>query len=585
MALTTPASAEPESAPHRPRSLSSAQLGYTRRPRVPWLRPQLLANTAVRAGLAEMFGAYLDKRELQGALPAETYRHDTDGDLWIDYVADLGDGFNATYSIAWLLAQEELQVTDPDGAQHTLPRSQVLIMGGDQVYPTADWRTYEDRCKGPYRSALPDLGNNPPTLYALPGNHDWYDGLTAFIRLFGKREPMGGWMTRQTRSYFAIELPRQWWLFAIDAQFDAYLDEPQLEYFYAAAEKLKPGDRVMICAARPTWAYGGQAPHVYDTLDYFIRRVVAPTGATVSLLIAGDAHHYARYAASPEPQPAAGDQPATSTPVDTSRQLITCGGGGAYLAATHMLPESLDVPPKGTLVRESSPRRQYDLKARYPDAAQSRRYSWGVFWRLPMRNPGFGTLLAALHTLLLAAYVSASVEGAPWFTVPALGMSTVWLLAGVGFATVDRKGPVRPRHIVAGLIHGVIHLAVGVLGLWLWTTTGIADLPAVVRLAVAVVVYAPLAGVVATQLVCAYLAVAHRFGVNVNELYAGQGIENSKIFLRFKIGRDGSMTAYPVAVDTVCHRWRAVPDDPAGSPWIAPVDPLRPRLAEPPVTI
>ena len=67
-----------------------------------------------------------------------------DGGLWLDYVADLGDGFDATYSVAYLLAQPELTV---DG--HRLPRAQTLVMGGDQVYPSASYEAYEDRCKGP----------------------------------------------------------------------------------------------------------------------------------------------------------------------------------------------------------------------------------------------------------------------------------------------------------------------------------------------------------------------------------------------------------------------------------------------------
>jgi hypothetical protein len=31
---------------------------------------------------------------------------DEDGEMWFDYVADLGDGFDATYAIAWLLARK-----------------------------------------------------------------------------------------------------------------------------------------------------------------------------------------------------------------------------------------------------------------------------------------------------------------------------------------------------------------------------------------------------------------------------------------------------------------------------------------------
>jgi hypothetical protein len=135
-----PAPRPPATSEPRPRDLSPDQLGFTPRPRVPWLRPQLLAITAVRAGLAEMFGAYLDKRELQGALPSQVYRHDSDGDFWLDYVADLGDGFDATYSVAWLLAQRELRLGDPAGDEHALRRGSVAatddldVVAGGMLY-------------------------------------------------------------------------------------------------------------------------------------------------------------------------------------------------------------------------------------------------------------------------------------------------------------------------------------------------------------------------------------------------------------------------------------------------------------------
>ena len=154
---------------------------------MPWLSPVLLSGTAVRVVLADLFGAYLDKRELQDALPSRILReaqgfagelNDEEwpdgGELWLDYAADTGDGFNATYSVAYLLAQPSLSV---DG--HELPRGEVLVLGGDQVYPTASGQQYEDRFKGPFRAALPEppVEGPQPRMYAVPGNHDWYDGL------------------------------------------------------------------------------------------------------------------------------------------------------------------------------------------------------------------------------------------------------------------------------------------------------------------------------------------------------------------------------------------------------------------------
>src|SRR5690242_6263825 len=120
-------------APPRPGSLAPAELGFTPQPPVAWLSPGQLARTAVQVVLSAQFGAYLDKRELQSALPARSYSIGAgERELWFDFVADIGDGFNATYSIAYLLGQASLPLAGTD-----LPRGQVLVLGGDEVYPTA----------------------------------------------------------------------------------------------------------------------------------------------------------------------------------------------------------------------------------------------------------------------------------------------------------------------------------------------------------------------------------------------------------------------------------------------------------------
>src|SRR5690348_765359 len=146
-----PAEAEPV-LPRRPTSMDPQQLGFTPQRAVGWLAPLLLLNTGLRTLLALLFGAYLDKRELQNALSDDWFEESTtDGELWFDYVADLGDGFHATYSVAYLLAQPQLEIGD-----RTLPRGRLLLMGGDQVYPLARSDGYENRTKGPYRAALPE---------------------------------------------------------------------------------------------------------------------------------------------------------------------------------------------------------------------------------------------------------------------------------------------------------------------------------------------------------------------------------------------------------------------------------------------
>src|SRR5690606_16500515 len=85
-------------APARPRSLEADEIGFSPQAFVRWFHPFELARAGVRAVLADMFGAYADRRELQAALhprgakPAFDYtRVDPDDaaaaprrELWLD---------------------------------------------------------------------------------------------------------------------------------------------------------------------------------------------------------------------------------------------------------------------------------------------------------------------------------------------------------------------------------------------------------------------------------------------------------------------------------------------------------------------
>ena len=564
-----PAEAEP-STRRRPRSLDPQELGFTPQRPVGWLAPLLLLSTGVRTLLAILFGAYLDKRELQNALAGDVFEQPgTDGEVWLDYVADLGDGFPATYSVAYLLAQPRLQVGD-----QVLPRGDILFMGGDQVYPLASGDGYEDRMKGPYRAALPEApAGGQPTLFALPGNHDWYDGLTAFIRLFARRKDghIGGWRTAQRRSYFAVKLPSNWWLFAIDEQFGAYIDDPQLLYFEKAAAEIGPDDRVILMTPSPTWVKAATKPEEYDAVDYFIRTILGPTGAHVRLLVSGDLHHYARF-------------------TGEDRELITCGGGGAYLLGTHTLPEELTVPPPDTLTRSASRSRTYSLTSTFPSFATSRRMGWGVFRRIAVRNPGFATMLGILQTLtMLAMSGAASTDGGPirrLFSIPLVLMCVLILAGTVAFAQPPKANvPNHAAHWILGIIHGGLQITLAAGGTWLWQQLPFHDWTWPGPLAVAIAVYLPVIGFVSTQLCALYLLVASRFKVNVNELYAGQGIEDAKSFLRMHIERDGTLTIYALGIDKICRKWAADPDGPPDSSWVRPDEPLTVRLIEEPIRV
>jgi hypothetical protein len=558
----------------RPTALDPQQMGFTPRRAVPWLSPVLLVGTAVRVLLAELFGAYLDKRELQDALPWQIDDErpvvgSDEGELWVDYVADTGDGFNASYSVAYLVAQPSLSI---DGQQ--LPRGDVLVLGGDQVYPTASGQQYEDRFKGPFRAALPQPPPDRPgpRLYAVPGNHDWYDGLTAFLRLFvrGHHGKVGGWRTRQSRSYFAVALPHRWWLLGVDVQAGAYIDDPQLRYFRRVAEQLRPGDKVIVCPPLPSWVEAVDDRHAYDSIDYFVRKVIAPTGAEVKLMISGDLHHYARYSA-------------------PARELITAGGGGAYLFPTHDLPQQIQVPQPKSLARKASQVNPYRLAATYPSRQRSRGMSFGVFWRMPLRNPAFLLMLGVLQTLTMLAFANTSqrVSGSEQrlVTIPAVFMIVLDLVGTVFMAMPHTSGQRRPKHWALGIGHGLAFVGIAALGAWTWLKLPFFHLAWPLPLGLAVLIYLPLAGLVAGELVALYLLVAAQFGTNVNELFAAQGITSHKCFLKLHLGLDGSLTVYPVGIAKTAHRWRANPDAPAHRSWFEPANPLAVHLIEPPIRI
>jgi hypothetical protein len=549
---------------HRPRDLSPTEIGFTRQPPVPWLNPSVLVRTGAQVAMAYLFGSFLDKRELQGVFPDPVHDHTADDELWLDFTADVGDGFDSTYSIAYLMAARELDVA---GAPAPLPRNRVLVLGGDQVYPSASARTYEDRWKGPYRAALPELGPASPTIYAIPGNHDWYDGLTAFLRLFAQNDPVGGWFTAQERSYFALRLPQNWSMFAIDIQLDSYIDEPQLTYFRKAAAELGPDDRVIVTVARPAWVMSDEFPEAYDSIDYFIRTIIEPTSARIPLILAGDYHHYSRY-----------EGPG---PDGRGRQLVTCGGGAAYLTDTAQLPDEAEVPAEDTRVRAASEPRQYRKAASYPSAKTSRLLGWQVFARLPLRNRGFVGLLGFLQTMLMLALLG--VDG--WGLNPAVGFATGAVLVGtIVFAVLmGRWGSL--RHWIAGILHAVPHFALGVAGTAVWLQLPFVDTPQPWALLLAFVLYLPVIGVIDAWVLSAYLLVARQFGVNINELFAGLGIDDYKSFLRLHIAADGALTIYPIAVDKVGRKWQAHPHAPKDAPWIVPTKPLEPRLIEAPIVI
>ena len=76
---------------------------------VRWLDPHQLIDTSARVLASGFVASYTDSRELQALVPCKMIDRSDQDELWLDYVSDLGDGFNSTYTVARLLAQEKLE--------------------------------------------------------------------------------------------------------------------------------------------------------------------------------------------------------------------------------------------------------------------------------------------------------------------------------------------------------------------------------------------------------------------------------------------------------------------------------------------
>ena len=416
---------------------------------VRWLDPHQLVDTAARVVVAGVFSAYADNRELQALSPAEVFDRSEAPELWLDYVADLGDGWNSTYSVATLLAAEELKL-EWDGESYATERGRILVMGGDQVYPVPKRTEYENRLLGPYRSALPcpPPAGEAPELFAVPGSHDWYDGLVNFISIFCRKRWVGGWRTRQQRSYFALALPAGWWLWGIDIQFGSYLDEGQIEYFAGVArDRLKEGDRIVVCMAKEVDSGRSvKETHSDRDVDYLEREVIQPSGAELMVFLKSGKHHYARYAEEES---------------QGRRQHITAGGGGAFLHPTHGLPDRMDMVGTGgtTCFRKA---------ATYPSAGTSRRLRKRI-WLLPAYNLPlagvFGVaqvLLAFMLGLHLAdRHVDLSfgdLRTALWESPTAFLLMSLMLVLLAGMVRFAHDAPGVARFLL-GLTHSAMQLA------------------------------------------------------------------------------------------------------------------------------
>jgi uncharacterized membrane protein HdeD (DUF308 family) len=265
-------------------------------------------------------------------------------------------------------------------AQHSLrdqylflgqrPDVKFLVISSDVIYPDGAMRDYEPNFYLPFKGFAKPI-------YAIPGNHDWYDALEAFAANFLEpdaarscmqaRMQVDGWWTATTprhiearieeaarlRRIYGVSTGRQrgpffevqaadFALIAVDTGVIRRVDTDQWTWLKAALDRAR-GKFIMVILGHPLYAGGryqagnddllageGVAPE--DSIavaGYRLSAATAPFAAIhrllrehqVDVVMAGDTHYFEHYE---EPYEAAG---ATRT-----MYHFVNGGGGAYMS-------------------------------------------------------------------------------------------------------------------------------------------------------------------------------------------------------------------------------------------------------------
>ncbi len=620
---------------------------------VGWYDPGQLADTGKKTAISTIIGEYADPRagesdathgkffdysvhlkkgepvkETDDSQPQDPRQHDDfqaietspRSEIWIDYVADVGDGWNSTYAVAYNLAKPKLPATLNTETDRKKPpkyedhgeteRGEVLIFGGDGVYPTASTTEYENRLTVPYKIAF-DTGENAregksqadshnvdlnknPHVFALPGNHDWYDSLIAFKKIFCSEvfneRKFGGWQTRQKRSYFALKLPHDWWLLGVDLQLAHSIDLGQLEYFASIVEEMSTNSRVILCVPEPYWIksikYDKYNLDIVEQKEKSIQKLedfFEQRGATVMAYIAGDLHHYRRLESGKR------------------EQKITAGGGGAFLHPTHdfdlwtrdFVKKQIEKRKDSASESEEDWKRRLSyflLEKSYPEPEVSKNLDWMnicfflknwkfgivtlflypiIAWllggKIPaavMENRGWTSISALAHPSFWYEAWQTTVNG--FIDVPLLAIVVIGLMAALIFFTDSN---VRWYKITAGLLHGAAHMsAIFFLGwasflvsVWIGKTCNIENLTHlnVLWFFCVLIIPAVFGYFLGGLIMGIYLFISlHIFGRHDNEAFSALAIEDYKNFLRLHIDKNGALNIYPFKIERVSKDWK-----------------------------
>ena len=242
-----------------------------------------------------------------------------------------------------------------DASQHVLRDSLIraaaaddvrfVVLSSDVVYPTGAMRDYE------LKFWLPFKGVSKP-VYAIPGNHDWYDALEAFVATFFRpdaarvamraRVEADGRVSSTTDAtiealirkadslrglygvptgfqegpFFQLQTPA-FALLAVDTGVLRRVDSEELAWLRAALEASR-GKMVMAVLGHPLF-FGGRDVSTGDEGFMVVRRLLREYG--VRIVMAGDTHDLEYYREVGE----------GGADAETVHHFVN-GGGGAYLS-------------------------------------------------------------------------------------------------------------------------------------------------------------------------------------------------------------------------------------------------------------
>lgn len=463
-------------------------------------------------------------------------------DLIIDFVADTGDDSSVSEAVAKMIFTPwELPDPDDESKTITVGRGEILLFGGDTAYPVATSNEINDRVIVPFNRVLASVRQHdePGTrraILGIPGNHDWYDGLDGFGRLFRRRigelsldqeEPnlvperesrfehvakfvekfvvggqidkqkilvIDGYVPVQQASYWALPLAPGIDCLAADRQLRA-VDFRQRKFFANFREYRN--NPLFVLLPDPVYAF--QEASV--TGMQMARSLELDLEHTPHFVLSGDIHHYERLT------------------VDASLH-VTAGGGGAFTHPARLGGEKLPVPVK-----------------QFPGVKASR-----ALLRLVPFHVAFGGSGFVPHLVVLALFVPALEIGVR-FRVHLTASIVAGVLGAIVFMFIGdiRRRP-RPKAIkvamlatFAGAVMGVVPPVVSFIFRRLLREFGFHTTP---RMGMwLTLVLATFTGVL---MFGAYLAALTASGLESTQAFTALGLPGFKHFVRLRVRRDGS---------------------------------------------